>query len=83
MADDIESTIEEALARVKADGVEVQAHPLPERIAAARYLDSGAAAREAGSLETPSPQDTNTPWGGREIIKWIIYNPLQLIEWYV
>ena len=53
MANDTKSIIEEALetpVRVKADGVEVQAHPLPDRIAAAKYLDSRAAARKSGSL---------------------------------
>ncbi len=53
MATDTEATIEDALAaprRVKADGVEVEQHPLPDQVDAARYLDAKAATAKRNSL---------------------------------
>ena len=53
MSDDTATIIENALAaprKVKADGVEVEQHPLPDQIAAATYLNGKAATRKRGTL---------------------------------
>ena len=53
MATDTQTTIENALTsprKVKADGVEVEQHPLPDQVAAARYLDAKAATAKRDSL---------------------------------
>ncbi|MCC7204400.1 MAG: hypothetical protein IT441_04925 [Phycisphaeraceae bacterium] len=51
MADEADITIAQNAAsprRAKADGVEVEQHPLPDQIAADRYLQSKKAARTKG-----------------------------------
>jgi len=53
MPDDTQTIIENALAaprKVKADGVEVEQQPLPDQIAAAKFLDGRAATRKRGTL---------------------------------
>ena len=53
MPDNTKTIIENALAsprKVKADGVEVEQQPLPDQIAAVRYLDSKAATAKRGAL---------------------------------
>ncbi len=53
MPNDTQTIIENALAaprKAKADGVEVEQHPLPDQLAAAKYLDGKAATRKTGSL---------------------------------
>ncbi|MCC7408602.1 MAG: hypothetical protein IT442_11060 [Phycisphaeraceae bacterium] len=51
MAENLDQTIRDGAAqprRAKADGVEVEQHPLPDQIAADRYLQSKKAARTKG-----------------------------------
>ncbi|MCC7406907.1 MAG: hypothetical protein IT442_02470 [Phycisphaeraceae bacterium] len=51
MADESDTTIAQNAAsprRAKTDGVEVEQHPLPDQIAADRYLQSKKAARTKG-----------------------------------
>ena len=53
MPDDTATIIENALAaprKVKADGVEVEQQPLPDQIAAAKFLDGKAATKKRGTL---------------------------------
>ena len=53
MADDTQTTIENALAaprKVQADGVSVEQHPLPDQLEAAKFLDAKTATRKTGSL---------------------------------
>ena len=53
MPDDTAIIIENALTaprRVKADGVEVEQQPLPDQIAAAKFLDGKAATKKRGTL---------------------------------
>ena len=53
MALDTQTQIETAIAgprRAKTDGVEVEQHPLPDQIAAAKYLDGKAATAKRASL---------------------------------
>ena len=53
MPDDTAAIIENALAaprKVKADGVEVEQQPLPDQIAAAKFLDGKAATKKRGTL---------------------------------
>jgi len=53
MPDDTKTVIENALSaprRVRADGVEVEQQPLPDQIAAARYLDGKVATAKRNRL---------------------------------
>lgn len=53
MADENDTIISDAIAaprKATADGVSVEAHPLPDQIAAAQYLASKTATSRAGSL---------------------------------
>jgi len=53
MPNDTQTIIENALAaprKVKADGVEVEQQPLPDQIAAAKFLDGKAATKKRGTL---------------------------------
>lgn len=53
MPDDTKTIIENALVsprKVKADGVEIEQQPLPDQLAAVRYLDGKAAATKRGTL---------------------------------
>jgi len=53
MPDDTQTIIENVLAaprEVKADGVEVEQQPLPDQIAAAKFLDCKTVTRKRGTL---------------------------------